>query len=937
MRFLGFSAGKPLTAIALVLAVAASTPSSFAADVAESRTFLESAKAQYEKGDLRATQIELKNALKADPNNVDARLFLADIYLAGSNGLAAQPEIEAARSAGANINETRLEMGTAFVMQRLWERALTELSLDDIPEDEKNDARRQRIRAHAGKKDYEAARTEANAAIAAAPNDVSILVELARIDTRERKVESAIATIDKALEIEPNSVDALLVKGDLTRTTVGLEDALPFFTEAANLDPENLTARIERAATLVDLRREEEAEEDLAKVYSKVPEYPLAHYLTAVTLARKGNYEEAQELMNRTRGTLEGYLPALQFEGVVAYELGNYTVAVDKMERVLLAIPNSIVARRILGATYLRQKKSNEAYEMLEPLIQAGAKDAALLTLIGTAEAQRGNFDEAMTYFENAVAVAPDRTSLRTQLAMSRIALGDSGRATEELETVLDVEPDSLNALVMLSLIDLREGRFKESLATSSKLVETYPDLSLGYNLLGASHLGLNDSDRAREYFELALSKDPEYHEARRNLAQLYRVEGKFEEARRQYLRILEQDRASAKTMLQLAALSRTEGNVEESIEWLRKAVEAQPSALPPRLELVSAYLVLGDNSRALTEALAADRDFQDNPVTVQLLAKTYAVNGDYDNAVINFDRWANLDPSSVDARRLKGRTYWRRGDPSSARNAFKDALAVRGDHRALLLDMINLEKSVGNTDRALDYANEMRTKYPGISLADVAAADIYMGSKNYTKAISSYKSAWAIQPSKKIAVSLNQAYRLTNDQAKAVDILEQWLQRDPSDIETRLTIANTYMLSADYPPALKIFEDILAIDGNNAAVLNNVAWIYQQQGDDRMVEIAERAYDLDRDSPMIADTLGWILVDEKVNVRRGVDLLETAARRMPENKDVRYHLAYGYFLNGDNNEAKRELEDILSAGQSFGSIKEARNLLQQLNQGGGR
>lgn len=937
MRFPRFSAGKPLTAIALVLGIAAAAPASFAADTAGSRTFLESAKAQYAKGDLRATQIELKNALKADPNNVDARLFLADIYLDGSNGLAAQPEIEAARSAGASMDETRLEMGTAFVMQRLWERALIELSLEEIPEDEKNAARQQRIRAHAGNKDYDAARKEANDALAIAPDDAAILVELARIDTRERKVEAAMAAVDKALQSEPNNVEALLVKGDLTRTTVGLDEALPFFTEAANLAPENINARLERAATLVDLRREEEAAEDLAKVYSKVPEHPLAHYLSAVTLARKGSYEEAQELMNRTRGTLEAYLPALQFEGVVAYELKNYTVAVDKMERVLSAIPNSIVARRILGATYLRQKKADKAYGMLQPLIEAGGKDAALLTLIGTAEAQRGNFDEAMTYFENAVAAAPDRTNLRTQLAMSRIALGDSGRATEELETVLDVEPDSLNALVMLSLIDLREGRFKESLATSSKLVETYPDLSLGYNLLGASHLGLNDSASAREYFELALSKDPEYHEARRNLAQLYRVEGKFDEARRQYLRILEQDRASAKTMLQLAALSRTEGNVEESIEWLRKAVEAQPTALPPRLELVSAYLVLGDNNRALTEALAADREFQDNPVTVQLLAKTYAVNGEYDSAIQTFDRWARLEPASVDARRLKGRTYWRRGDADSARNAFKDALSVRGDHRAVLLDMINLESSVGNADRALDYANEMRTKYPGINLADVASGDLYMGSKSYTKAISAYKSAWAIQPTKKIAVSLNQAYRLVDDQAKAVDILEQWLKRDPSDIETRLTIANTYMLDADYKPALKIFEDILAIDGNNAAVLNNVAWIYQQQGDDRMVEIAERAYDLDRDSPMIADTLGWILVNEKVNVRRGVDLLETAARRMPENKDVRYHLAYGYYLNGDSNEAKRELEDILSAGQSFGSVKEARNLLQQLNQGGGR
>lgn len=936
MRFQRALVGKPLTAIALVLGLAASAPS-FAADVEQSRTYLESAKAQFAKGDLRATQIELKNALKADPNNVDARLLLADVYLSGRSGLAAQPEIEAARSAGADVDETRLEMATAYIYQRLWDRALVELDIDQIPQDERLEAYSRRVEAFVGKKDFKAARKEVQAGIALDPGSPMLLVDQARVATRERDVETALSSVDKALSIDPSNVSALLVKGDLTRTTVGLEEALPYFSEAANLEPDNISARLERAATLVDLRRADEAAEDLAAVYKKAPENPLAHYLTAVTLARKGNFQDAQELMNRTRGSLESYLPSVQFEGVLAYELANYAVAVEKMQRVINVLPQSVVARRVLGATYLRQKKPNEAFEMLQPLVDGGAQDAALLTLIGTAEAQRGNYDEAMTFFENAVAAAPDRTNLRTQLAMSRIALGDASRATQELETVLEVEPDSLNALVMLSLIDLREGDFEESLATSERLVKTYPELSLGYNLLGASHLGLNDTNKAREFFELALAKDPEYHEARRNLAQLYRVEGKFEEARRQYLRILEQDRTSAKTMLQLANLSRTEGNVEESIEWLRKAVDAQPTALPPRLELVSGYLILGDNNRALTEALAADRDFSENPVTVQLLAKTYAVNGEYDRAIDTFDRWIDLEPSNIAAHRLKGRTYWRRGDPDSARDTFKRALSIRGDHRAVLLDLINLESSVDNLDQALDYAGELRSKYPGQNMADIAAGDLYLGAKNYNKSIEAYKAAWDVQPSKKIAVNLNSAYRLTNQTDAAIDILQQWLQQDPSDVETRLTIANTYMLSGNNDSALEIFEDVLAIDGNNAAVLNNVAWIYQQKGDSRMVEVAERAYDLDRDSPMIADTLGWILVKENVNVGYGVDLLETAARRLPDNKDIRYHLAYGYYMSGDTGDAKRELEDILRGGQSFGTIQEARDLMRQLNEGGGR
>lgn len=937
MRFPRFSVGKPLTAMALVLAVATASVPSFAADVEQSRTFLESAKTQYEKGDLRATQIELKNALKADPRNVDARLFLAKIYLDGRNGLAAQPEIEAARDAGASVDETRLELGSAYLYQNQWDRALKELVLDEIPQEDQSEARRQRVRAHMGKKDFDTARSEAQAALDLDPDNSALLVEMARLELRARQVDAAKTAIENALAVDPGNVDALLVKGDLTRSTVGLEEALAYFSEAANLEPENINARLERAATLVDLRREDEAADDIAAVYAKAPEHPLAHYLSAVSLARTNKFEEAQELMNRTRGTLESYLPAVQFEGVVSYELGNYAVSIEKMERVIAALPQSIVARRVLGAAYLRQKKADSAYEMLYPLVEAGAEDAALLTLIGTAEAQRGNFDEAMTYFENAVAAAPDRTNLRTQLAMSRIALGDPDRATRELESVLDVEPDSLNALVMLSLIDLREGKFQTSKETATKLVTTYPDLSLGYNLLGASYLGLNDTAKAKEYFELALAKDPSYHEARRNLAQLYRVQGKFGEARRQYLRILEEDRQSAKTMLQLAALSRTEGNMEESVEWLSRAVDVQPTALPPRLELVSAYLVLGDNNRALNEALQAQRDFPNNPVAVELVAKTYAVNGQYDQAVANFDKWIDLDPSNLNARRLRGRTYWRSGDVSGARRSFLGALELSGDKRAVFMDLINLESSEGNLDRALDFTEQLRAEYPSSNAADLAAGDLYMGAVQYERAIAAYSKAWAVQPSKRAAVNMNLAYRQLGQNDKAIDILKEWLKKDPTDIETRLSIGNTHMLSGDYDAALDVFENVLAVDENNAAVLNNVAWIYQQKGDKRMVEVAERAYDLDRDSPMIADTLGWILVKENVNVRLGVDLLETAARRLPENKDIRYHLAYAYYASGNVEQAKRELDDLLRGGETFGSLKEARNLLQQMKEGGGR
>jgi Tfp pilus assembly protein PilF len=51
---------------------------------------------------------------------------------------------------------------------------------------------------------------------------------------------------------------------------------------------------------------------------------------------------------------------------------------------------------------------------------------------------------------------------------------------------------------------------------------------------------------------------------------------------------------------------------------------------------------------------------------------------------------------------------------------------------------------------------------------------------------------------------------------------------------------------------------------------------LYQQVKDKRATEIAERAYKLKPDNPAVADTLGWILV-EQGSATRAVQVLQKA------------------------------------------------------------
>ncbi|HEX8216280.1 MAG TPA: tetratricopeptide repeat protein, partial [Allosphingosinicella sp.] len=73
--------------------------------------------------------------------------------------------------------------------------------------------------------------------------------------------------------------------------------------------------------------------------------------------------------------------------------------------------------------------------------------------------------------------------------------------------------------------------------------------------------------------------------------------------------------------------------------------------------------------------------------------------------------------------------------------------------------------------------------------------------------------------------------------------------------------------------------------------ILNNLAWAYSEQSEhERAVPLARRAWELDRDNPATADTLGWVLFKSGARAE-GLALLERAVRGAPSDSEIRRHL----------------------------------------------
>ena len=124
----------------------------------ESTRYYDDARAYLKKGDINAAIIQLKNAIRADESNVDARFDLAAIYLSRLDGANAEKELRAALAHGMARERALLPLAQALILQNKAEALLKEIDPAIIRGHDAAVLHGLRARAHLMLKQWDAAR-----------------------------------------------------------------------------------------------------------------------------------------------------------------------------------------------------------------------------------------------------------------------------------------------------------------------------------------------------------------------------------------------------------------------------------------------------------------------------------------------------------------------------------------------------------------------------------------------------------------------------------------------------------------------------------------------------------------------------------------------------------------------------------------------------------
>lgn len=333
------------------------------------------------------------------------------------------------------------------------------------------------------------------------------------------------------------------------------------------------------------------------------------------------------------------------------------------------------------------------AIQQYERALELQPGEAAVLAALAEAHEAESDLSTALYFATQAVEAAPDEPSTYRQLASLQLTAGETGAAMETYERLLELEPRDLATLTALARVQQQSGRMEEALVTYERVLDRVGENGAVRTRMLGIYERLGDTGGAIRSLEALTDLDPSNAVLRRQLASLYARDGRTGDAITTLEALVVDRPGDADARTALADLYRDEGDDDRAEALL--GTLGEPSASPDATFGQAAALY----ARADEDPAAAS--------TARRLLETL---------------WAD---GTADARALLllGDLRYRDGDWTEAAEALQQALYDEPGNPPAWVQLVAAHLRAGNTEYALDAADEATLLFPGqVALLRVAA-----------------------------------------------------------------------------------------------------------------------------------------------------------------------------------------------------------------------
>jgi tetratricopeptide (TPR) repeat protein len=662
-----------------------------------------------------------------------------------------------------------------------------------------------------GRKDYQRAALQFKNAVQVAPKKAEPHYQLALAYLALGGLQQAVGELRKANELDPKHTASQLQLAELMAASADkaiVEEARKRVEGVLAATPDDPEALAALALTKLRLGGIADAEQDLLKALEKSPAHLRSSMLLASLKLSKKDVAGAEQVMREAVQKNPKSSEAIMALGQLYRVLQRYPEAEAQFQKALQIDKTSGAALVELGAVEMMMGKKDLAEQAYRQAAAAGGREYQ--TIHAQFLLSQGQIDPAISELKDLTRKDPkDRVSrnllVGVYLANSRVA-----EATKVLSDALARNPKDIDALVQRARVELLAGQFDNAQKDLLPVLRLQPDMAEAHHLLARVYRAQGASGNYKQELEEAVQRNPQYLNARLELASLL-ISSKAGQAA---LDLMDQTPPAQKSAI--AVIVQRNGALMVLGRWdeAEKGVaDGLKIGRAPDLLIQDALAKLRRNDAAGARKAAEEVLGQDpeNVRALDLLGHTYQGTA----GLRKIQEYGAQHPKSARIQQYLGAVLLRSGQPVEARAAFVAAKAASPNDPGVDLDLAQLDLVEKRFDEARKTLTAVLARDAGNTPARILLGGLETQAGNAGAAISQYRQVLE-KDARNVMVLNNLAYLLAdraNELDEALKNAQQAKELAPGDPAVDDTLGWVYYRKGLYRVAVQHLESAAAKD----------------------------------------------------------------------------------------------------------------------------
>jgi putative PEP-CTERM system TPR-repeat lipoprotein len=440
----------------------------------------------------------------------------------------------------------------------------------------------------------------------------------------------------------------------------------------------------------------------------------------------------------------------------------------------------------------LSELQDGNPSETLKQALSSHPENSKILLLLATDHIKNKEHSAAAEIYRKILSTAPANlitTSVheaRIGLARLQITEKKLDKANSTLAPLLKSNEKNPEANYLSALISFSKNDYGHAEGYTRNLLAVLPNHHPSQLLMGKIKYALKEFEQASHHISLYLKSAPDDLSAQILLTQIYIGLAQPDKASSTLQPILKGNPRNTFALALQSQIAFLNSDADKGIRTLEEAIQITPNDSVLQKQLVKAYIANGNTTKAL-QKLKIFKSLSNTPASQKLTISAYLADGKINQALKIATQMLDESPDDPTTLALNGSLHAANNDLSLAREYFSQARQQQKDLPSAIIGLAHLEEQEGNFDQAI-------TLYKTLIKSEQAGT-----------------------------IPMLALSELAGKQNRSDDMLS-WLEKarasTPTDLKSRLILANYYLHQSQADKAETYIKEALKISPENVEVM---------------------------------------------------------------------------------------------------------------------